>query len=386
MSFNQLDFSYLTGNVSASQIANTAVTPGTYGGVGVAPVITVDQQGRLTYAANASLTLSNTSISGLITNAQIASVATSKLTGNISSSQLANTTVTPGTYGGSGKVSVVTVDQQGRITTAANVALSNTDIISALGYTPISADGGGSYSGPRYQLFQSGGTFTVPAGVSSVKVTLWGGGGGGGGGTYGAGDTRYGGNGGNGGAGQAIVSGLTPGSTINVTVGAGGDGGYASSAGRIQGYNGGSSSFGNYVVASGGVGGTLRSSSNLPPPSNGDVYVTGAVLLSKFSPIGAGTVGSVDIQLGAGGAGGGGLSGGGAGGTGNGTLTNLGGTITCGLGFAGSSSTSNNATGGAGGGISGGAGGNGQTLSVAPNTGVAGGGGGGGGGGVFVEW
>jgi hypothetical protein len=42
-------------NVTAVKLANTAVTTGTYGGSTQIPVITVDQQGRLTSAANTSL-------------------------------------------------------------------------------------------------------------------------------------------------------------------------------------------------------------------------------------------------------------------------------------------------------------------------------------------
>jgi hypothetical protein len=50
-------------------------------------------------------------------------VATSSLTGTISASQLAATAVTPGTYGGDNVNHRITVDQQGRITSAANVAM-----------------------------------------------------------------------------------------------------------------------------------------------------------------------------------------------------------------------------------------------------------------------
>ena len=42
-------------NVTSAKLANTAVTTGTYGGSTQIPVITVDQQGRLTSAANTSL-------------------------------------------------------------------------------------------------------------------------------------------------------------------------------------------------------------------------------------------------------------------------------------------------------------------------------------------
>jgi len=51
-------------NVTAAKLAATAVTPGTYGGSTQIPVITVDQQGRLTSAANTSLVaLSNGQLS-----------------------------------------------------------------------------------------------------------------------------------------------------------------------------------------------------------------------------------------------------------------------------------------------------------------------------------
>ena len=45
----------LGGTVSGSKLAATAVTPGTYGGADQIPVVVVDQQGRLTSAANVSV-------------------------------------------------------------------------------------------------------------------------------------------------------------------------------------------------------------------------------------------------------------------------------------------------------------------------------------------
>ena len=41
--------------ITAAKLADTAVTPGTYGGEEQVPVIVVDQQGRLTSAANVSV-------------------------------------------------------------------------------------------------------------------------------------------------------------------------------------------------------------------------------------------------------------------------------------------------------------------------------------------
>jgi hypothetical protein len=53
-------------NTSVSlELANTAVTPATYGSANTAVTITVDQQGRLTNASNATIAISNSQVSGL---------------------------------------------------------------------------------------------------------------------------------------------------------------------------------------------------------------------------------------------------------------------------------------------------------------------------------
>ena len=70
------------------------------------------------------------------------------------------------------------------------------------------------------QTFTSSGSFTVPAGVTSITATIIGGGGGGGG-TEGRGDNRAGGGGGSGGYSVGTYT-VTPGSVITVTVGRGG--------------------------------------------------------------------------------------------------------------------------------------------------------------------
>jgi hypothetical protein len=75
------------------------VARGTYGGSTQNAVITVDQQGRLTYAANVTPSIANTQI-----------------TGKIIATQLANTTVTAGSYGSPTAYPVISVDAQGRVT------------------------------------------------------------------------------------------------------------------------------------------------------------------------------------------------------------------------------------------------------------------------------
>ena len=95
------------------------------------------------------------------------------------------------------------------------------------------------------QPFTSSGSFTVPAGVTRLRINVIGGGGAGG-----SNSTAPGGGGGAGGSALAILTGLTPGAIIPVTVGPGG----TASSGSTGGV-GGTSSFGTYVSATGGSGG-----------------------------------------------------------------------------------------------------------------------------------
>lgn len=101
----------MTTKVTGSVLANTAVTAGTYGGSSTIPSFVVDGQGRLTYAGNVTASIANTQITGLIT-----------------SSQLSDTTVTPGAYGGSSQIPTFVVDAQGRVTTISNTSISFTTI------------------------------------------------------------------------------------------------------------------------------------------------------------------------------------------------------------------------------------------------------------------
>jgi len=97
----------ITGVMTASQLASTAVTPGTYGGSTQHAVVTVDQQGRITFAANATPSIANSQITGVIT-----------------ASQLASTAVSAASYGSASYVSRFTVDAQGRLTSANSVSIA----------------------------------------------------------------------------------------------------------------------------------------------------------------------------------------------------------------------------------------------------------------------
>lgn len=130
------------------------------------------------------------------------------------------------------------------------------------------------------QTFNSSGTFTVPAGVTSIIVEAWGAGGGG--------SNRFGAAGGGGGGAytRGVISNLIPGSTITITVGSGGSAGNSgdqSSVGTIianggsstsdrSGGNGGEASVvaGNVIASfSGGNGGDARSSRGGPNNEGG---------------------------------------------------------------------------------------------------------------------
>jgi hypothetical protein len=99
-------------------------------------------------------------------------------------------------------------------------------------------------------VYTSNTSFTVPTGVTKCKVTVTGGGGGGGGGA--GGGAGFG--GGAGGTAIELVTGLTPGNSVTITIGAGGARGNQGSDGSA----GGTSSFGSFCSATGGGGGGDR--------------------------------------------------------------------------------------------------------------------------------
>jgi hypothetical protein len=202
----------------------------------------------------------------------------------------------------------------------------------------------------NWQLFTANGTFTVPAGITKIKVCVYGGGAGGG-----CGNIPGGGGGGAGGYAEGTYA-VTPAANFTVTIGSGGIGGLSG----LPGTNGGTSSFGALISATGGSGGTAASFGGI-----GGIGIGGYLNTS----LGNGGSGSTDV-----------LSGNGTGGGGAGANISAG-------GFGG---------GAGGGGFGGGNGGNGSAAgaNALTNTGAGGGGGGGVGGGggngaagkVIVFW
>ena len=97
-----------TGTLNSARLPTSGVAAATYGNATNIPSITVDALGRITSASNVAIS---------------ASVANTQITGLITSAQLANTGVSATTYGGASSIPAITVDAQGRITSASNVAV-----------------------------------------------------------------------------------------------------------------------------------------------------------------------------------------------------------------------------------------------------------------------
>ena len=195
---------------------------------------------------------------------------------------------------------------------------------------PLTLKSGMGIEADLSQTFTSNGTFTVPTGVTSVSVQVWGGGGAGGG----INSKNRGGGGGAGGSfAGATINGLVPGANIPVTIGAGGTG-----VSGGDGNPGGNSSFGAYVIALGGPGGKVG--------NNTTPYGAGAI-----APNNGNTGGTTNWYGGDGGnassgngSGGGGGSAGATGAGGN-TTNNIAGTAGAGGGGAGAAGTKNNGNG-----------------------------------------
>lgn len=165
----------------------------------------------------------------------------------------------------------------------------------------------------NFQSFSSSSSFTVPSGVTKVRVVVIGGGGGGGGSSATTSSQVSAAPGGNSGAYAWGYYTVTPGQVIAVTVGAGGTGGIA---GGGNGGAGGASSFGGFLSCPGGHGGNGAPAAAAPqvqapsfasgtPTDSGGGMIFGGAETSGFPGI-AGTISNA-----MGGAGAPGIAGGG---------------------------------------------------------------------------
>jgi hypothetical protein len=89
-------------------LPTSGVSAATYGNATLIPSFTVDTFGRITSSSNVAIS---------------ATVANTNITGTITAAQLQNTGVAAATYGNATNIPSITVDAQGRITSASNVAV-----------------------------------------------------------------------------------------------------------------------------------------------------------------------------------------------------------------------------------------------------------------------
>ena len=124
----------VSGQTVTVDLDNTAVTAGIYGSNSQIPVITVDAQGRITAASNANIATTlniagDTGTDGIDLLTETVTVAggvglTTAVTANTITVDLDNTAVTAGVYGSATNIPQFTVDAQGRITAASNIAVA----------------------------------------------------------------------------------------------------------------------------------------------------------------------------------------------------------------------------------------------------------------------
>lgn len=159
---------------------------------------------------------------------------------------------------------------------------------------------------PTMQVYTSAGanTWTKPAGLTKVRIRLWGGGGGGGGSNSAQpADGAEG--GGGGGYSEKWITASALGATETATVGSGGAGG----SGAASGSAGGTSSFGSHCSATGGSGGEVGTASTDIAPggagSNGDINMVGQPGDSDHADSAASARGGIGGMAGGGGGAGG---------------------------------------------------------------------------------
>ena len=210
----------LSGTFQGSTSGSVQLIPAAVAGTGT--VLTMPATTGTIITSGDNGTVTNTMLAGSIANAKLlnSSVtfngvavslgASGTITATATNALTIGTGLSGTSYNGS---AAVTIANAGVTSIVAGTGMSVSGATGAVTITNTS-----TYGGLTGQLFTSTGTFTIPTGITRVKVTLVGGGASGGGdnGTAGSG----------GGAGGSVISwltGLTPGNTISVSaIGAGG--------------------------------------------------------------------------------------------------------------------------------------------------------------------
>jgi hypothetical protein len=186
----------------ASDLPSTTVTASSYGSATASPTFTVDAQGRLTDAANVTITPAFSSITskpttlagygitdGVIKTTTITAGTGLSGGGDLSTNRtisLANTAVSAGTFGSSAAVARFTVDAQGRLTAASNSTIdavtlttgtistspTNANDIANKSYVDSIAQGLNFHAACNYATTTTLPTYTYNNGASGVGATI----------------------------------------------------------------------------------------------------------------------------------------------------------------------------------------------------------------------
>jgi len=128
--------SAISGDTVTFNLSNTGVSAASYGSSTAIPVIAVNAQGQITSASTASISTDLTVIDDASTSATISLATdsfkisggtgtTSAISGDTLTINLDNTAVSAGSYGSGSAIPVLTIDAQGRITSASTAAASS---------------------------------------------------------------------------------------------------------------------------------------------------------------------------------------------------------------------------------------------------------------------
>jgi len=161
-------------------LANTAVTAASYGGSATVSVITVDAQGRITAASNASIAINVAAVSGAVPNTVNILTGTGltgggALTGNVTLSVTANSTNQKVTV--QNNATVVGSEPAINFIAGTNVTISVADdSVGARSNVTISATGGGGGGGTVTSITAgtglTGGTITTSGTINLANTTV----------------------------------------------------------------------------------------------------------------------------------------------------------------------------------------------------------------------
>ena len=116
--------SSVSGQTLTVNLDNTAVTAATYGTANSVATFTVDAQGRLTNAVATAISITNSQVSNFNAGVDARVSGGTGLTYTAGVLDLDNTAVTAGVYGSATNIPQFTVDAQGRVTAASNIAVA----------------------------------------------------------------------------------------------------------------------------------------------------------------------------------------------------------------------------------------------------------------------